>query len=44
MPEFGKLDTLAKLELPESQVTEAQVAELRMALPNCSVTRVKAYQ
>ncbi len=43
IPEFGKLETLTTLELPESQVTEAQVKELKQALPNCTITRVKAY-
>lgn len=44
IPQFGKLDTLTTLELPESQVTEEQVKELKKALPKCAISRVGAYQ
>jgi serine/threonine protein kinase len=44
IPEFAKLDTLTKIELPESQVTEAQITELKKALPKCAISRVSAYQ
>ena len=43
IPEFARFESLTKLELPESQVTQAQIDTLKKALPHCSIIRSKPY-